>query len=315
MLSRIANSLFWMSRYLERTEHISRYIKVHFYSALDAPSVAGYEFIENSILNMTGLESEYKKKIHKKNIKNVNYYVLLDETNPVSIRNSVNRARENARGARDSISAEIWSSMNKFYHDVNRLSADDLSNDKIYPLTEKILENCAVVKGYIESTLLHNEIWLIMKMGMHTERTIQVIRIIKAKLADIEFTRKQKLGKPVENYQCINMLKSAEAFDMSRIYYRAVPTLSEALEFLFFNKQFPKSLVYNMRHLHNSISRITASKNPVPGSAEFDAGKLYSQLNYATIQDVEDNLDLFLDNLTEKIYSIATKTEQQFMSY
>ncbi len=141
MLSRIANSLFWMGRYLERADQSARYIKVHYYSALDAPLASKHEFIFESILTMLGLDEEYKKNSKNYQEDKINNLIALDETNHVSIRSSVIYARENARGARDSISSELWGAINKFYHFVNGFTEKDLQKEGIYYFTDKIMEN------------------------------------------------------------------------------------------------------------------------------------------------------------------------------
>src|SRR6478609_7316508 len=116
MLSRIANSLLWMGRYLERAQHTSRYITVHYFGSLDAPVVSRKEFVIDSICDMTGVEHELHGDLEDNTII---YKIMMDELNPVSIKSCIINARENARGARDVLSSELWEAINKFYHSVN----------------------------------------------------------------------------------------------------------------------------------------------------------------------------------------------------
>jgi uncharacterized alpha-E superfamily protein len=315
MLSRIANSLFWMGRYLERADQSARYIKVHYYSALDAPLASKHEFIFESILTMLGLDEEYKKTSTNYQEEKINNLIALDETNYVSIRSSIIFARENARGARDSISSELWGAINKFYHFANGFTEKDLKKEGIYFFTDRVMENCSIVAGYIDNTLLHDETWSLIRMGMHLERASQTTRILYSKVKDIQKIEKQKLGKSIESYHCVTMLKSVEAFDMSRIYYRAVPNMRDALEFLILNKEFPKSISYNLRHIYSSLNKISTLKHPDPGTLEFEVGKLNAAYSFMTIEDVEEDTLGFLENTLSQIYEMAKELENKYMSY
>ncbi|MFN6947181.1 MAG: alpha-E domain-containing protein, partial [Cytophagaceae bacterium] len=140
MLSRIANSLLWTGRYLERAQYTARYIHVHCFGALDAPILSRKEFVLDSITTMTGLSYEYPDKGKNINNNELIYRATLDEFNPVSIKASVFKARENARGARDILSSELWESINKFYHCVNAWNSKKMSEDDILGYTEMIVE-------------------------------------------------------------------------------------------------------------------------------------------------------------------------------
>src|SRR5690606_33605092 len=117
---------------LERAEHTARYTKVHYFSSLDAPLALRKEYVLESILNMTGILEEYKVKNPVLIDEEVLYTISLDESKAVSIKSSINSARENARGARDSISSELWESINKFYHYVNRVNKAEFKRIGIY---------------------------------------------------------------------------------------------------------------------------------------------------------------------------------------
>lgn len=315
MLSRIGNSLFWMGRYLERAEHLARYLHVHYYAALDAPLAQKQEFTYDSILRLLGVHEEHKRN-HKKFTEDAfDYYIALDEHNLSSIRSSVNLARENARGARDSISSELWGAINKFYHYVNALNEQSLKKEGISLFSEKVMEYCAIVNAHSDNSLTHDETWSLIRLGSHTERASQIARILYAKIIDIQKTQKQKLGKSIESYQCVTLLKSAEAFDMSRIYYRQVPGTREALEFLILNRSFPRSITYNLRHIKNGITRLSRVKNVESGSLEFAMGKLYNRYDYMTIEEVLEDVPGFLEKTLEEIYSIAARFEKENLSY
>jgi uncharacterized alpha-E superfamily protein len=315
MLSRIANSLFWMGRYIERADQSARYIKVHYYSALDAPMVSKQEFIFESILTMMGLDELYKKNSKNYQEDKINYLIALDESNPVSIRRSVMLARENARGARDSISSDLWGAINQFYHFINGYTEKQLKKEGIYSYTDKVMENCSILEGYIDNTLVHNETWSIIRMGVHLERAIQTARVITSKVQDIQKIGDVKLAESIESYHCVTMLKSMEAFDMSRINYKSVPNMTNALEFLILKREFPKSISYNVNQILEGLNRISTLKQVEPNTVEFEVGKLNAAYNYMTIAEVEKDINGFLDKIVNQLYRIGIELEKKYLSY
>lgn len=315
MLSRIANSLFWMGRYLERAQHTARFVKVHYYSSLDAPLMLKKEFVLESILNMTGLSVEYKRAHTGLIDGEVSKFISIEETNPFSIKNCISNARENARGAKGLLSSELWEAINKFYHYINNFSEKDLEQEGIALFTENTVEYCSIVNGYIDNTLLHNDTWALIHLGMHIERAGQITRILSSKVKDLAKVEKQKLGIPIETYQCITLLKSAEAFDMSRIHYKCIPNFKNTMEFLILNKEFPRSICYNINEIKKSLARLGFAKSGDKDSLEFFVGKTASALNYLTIEEIEKSIGEFLKETLEQIYFIGTNTEKNYLSY
>ena len=315
MLSRIANSLFWMGRYLERVEHTARYAKVHYFSSLDAPLAQNKEFILESILTMVGNLDDYKLNNDQIVDEEVVYSIALEESNPLSIQYSISMARENARGARDSISGELWESINKFYHFINNHSRADLRRTGIFNFTEKIVEHCAIVNGHIDKSLLHNENWAFIHLGIHIERSNQITRILISKIKDIQRINDETIYEAAENYQCVTLLKSAEAFDMSRTYYQALPNLRDTIDFLVLNNDFPRAIRYNLSRLSKYLGKINPSKLEERDSLEFFVGRISSTFQYLQIDEIENDLLGFLDNTLCDINRIGDMLSEKYLNY
>lgn len=314
MLSRIANSLFWMGRYIERAEHLARYTKVQYISSLDAPIAQKMEFVLESILDFSGVIEEYEKKHSKLIEEDVMQYMILSDENPYSISSSVNYARENARGARDTISSELWESLNKYYHFVNDTHEKHLATTGPYEFSEKILEYSSVVKGYIDNTLIQNEVWDFINLGIHLERAIQIARIIIAKTNDIEKLKRLKSDETVINYQWGILLKSAESFDMSRKFYKALPNKSNTLEFMILNPSFPKSINFNLAKAYRILHDLSKSDIEDQDSLEFKVGKISSVYKYLTVAEVESKLTVFLIDTVNNIYDLADSIEEKYLN-
>lgn len=300
-----------MGRYLERAQHTARYVHAHYFSALDAPILSRKEIVMDSINKMTGLSYEYDDKGKNLTDAEIIYRIALDESNAVSIKTSIFNARENARGARDILSSELWESINRFYHNVNSYHKKEMTEEDILSFTEMVVDNCSIVNGYIDHSLLHNHTWSMIQLGIRIEAAGQLNRILIAKVDDIEKAKKQKLGKAIETYQCITLLKSAEAFDMSRVHYKAVPNLKDTLEFLILNKEFPRSIIYNLKEINKSLQKIKELKEDKKDSPEFFIGKLYSEFNFLTIEEVEGEITEFLEKTLDKVYLLGKMVEKR----
>ncbi|RNI29210.1 alpha-E domain-containing protein [Rufibacter latericius] len=316
MLSRIGNSLFWMGRYIERAEHIARYTRVQYVSSVDAPLGPHRDLILESILNMAGSKDAYFGVHEKLEDDKVIDFISISEANQFSILSYIGRIRENARGSRDNISIELWEAINRFYHKVNELMTSEMASEEIEFFSRRIEENSYITKGYIENTLLHNDVWMLISLGMHLERAIQVIRILQTKLEDIEKLEFLKQGSALENYQWSTTLKSTEAFDMFMRCHKTSPTRSHVIDFLLFDTQFPKSVAYSMEWIKKCIEGISFQQEESrKESLEFMAGKLACRFQYLTIDEVEDRASKFLERTLGDIYEIANLLDVKYLKY
>jgi uncharacterized alpha-E superfamily protein len=156
---------------------------------------------------------------------------------------------------------------------------------------------------------------MLICLGIHMERAIQVARILITKVKDIDKIEPAKLGGPVENYQWTTLLKSAESFDMSKRHYKANPNRRNSLEFLMFNPVFPKSIAHNLDVVHQTIQRIAFHDEKGKGSLDFMAGKLASQFKFLTIEETESQVTQFLSSTLEKINQMASLLVEKHLIY
>lgn len=315
MLSRIGNSLFWLGRYLERAEHLARYTKVHYVSSLDAPLVHNRELVLESILQMNGVGPRYHQQHAQLTDDDVLYFVTLDERNPFSIVSSIGYIRENARGTRDTISIELWEAINRFYHSMNNYDAAQFHKEGIHSFSQKIEENSAVIKGYIDNTLMRNEVWMLISLGIHLERAMQVTRILHTKVTDVEKLKMDVVSQSWEFFHWSLLLKSAESFDMHNRHYKCNPSRPDSMEFLIFNPIFPKSITYNLNIVQKLISTIAFKDQKEKGSIIFLARKIATQYQHLTIEEVEKNIKDFLVNTLNNINSISQLLEEKYLVF
>lgn len=316
MLSRIANSLFWVGRYLERSEHLARYTKVHYFSALDAPQANNKEDLLISILKNAGLNYLYFKDNQTANEQAVLFYVALDLKNPYSIASTVNYARENTRGARDTITTELWEAINKYYHQVNEVALSPFEPDDTFDLTQNMISHCNIIKGLIDNTMMHNDAWHLISLGIHLERAIQIMRIIITKTDDIANLEKTVVNNSIANYHWSTLLKSAESYDMCNRHYKAIPSRSNVLDFLILNQSFPKSISYNLATAFEHLQKVTAFKKNEDSKFMFHAGKMLYSFKYLTIEEIEErDVNKFMNDSLNTIYNIAAEFERQYLMF
>ena len=311
MLSRVANSLFWMGRYLERVEHLARFAKVQHLTSLDAPSSLNKERVLVSMLEMVWLPTNYCKHTDQE----VLFHISIAPTNRFSLLAQLNYARENARGARDTISSELWEAINTYYHKLQQLNNQPFEPELFVTAVEIIISNSAIIKGLIDNTLFHREERSLICEGMHIERAIQINRILLAKLKDINLIEKSNVEKAAEAYQWGTMLKCAESFDMCHRFYRKVPNKRNSLEFLLFNHVFPKSVVYNLIQVKRHLEKITTEGQETIGCPAYILGKLVAKFQFTTIEEVEGDIENYVQEQLNAIFQIAGLIEKKYLSY
>ncbi|AKD04023.1 alpha-E domain-containing protein [Pontibacter korlensis] len=316
MLSRIGNSLFWLGRYIERAEHIARYARVQYTSSVDAPLGQIREFVLESILDMAGNRQGYFSVHQQLNDDAVIDYTAFSDNNPYSVLAYINMIRENARGARDSISIELWEAINSFYHKINAYTTAGFQGKELEYFARKVEENSYVIKGYIENTLLRNEVWMLISLGIYLERAVQIIQILRTKLKDLEKLDTTKLsGGALENFHWNTILESTESSDMYMRSYKTSPNRRNVMDFLLFDATFPKSVAFSLASVQQCIQHISFQEDTKKGSISFMAGKLACRFQYDTIEEVENTAPQFLEKMLGSIYELAHLLNTKYLKY
>lgn len=308
MLARIANTLYWMGRYLERTEHVARYLRVQYFTTQDAPISQSRDFVLHSIVNMAGIPWEEQAPLEEAEVL---YQAALDPGNPLSILSTIANARENARGMRNVISSELWEVINKYYHFVNSYPVEYFKSKGLYDFTIAAGEHCSLIRGYVDSTLTHDEVWALIRLGIHLERTAQIARIISCKLYDIFILTEGKENMPAENYQYTVLLKLLESFDMNRNHYKSPPDREKALEFLILNIDFPRSMAFNLRQVQYFLRKL-GIKDKSAHSVGFKVGRMCSQYRYLMFSEIDANVGEFVADALNKVYEIHDALKKDY---
>lgn len=315
MLARVANNLFWMGRYIERSEHIARYLNVNYFSSLDAPNQLSQsrQFVLRSMLFMVGTpEKDENITLDESQIL---FKIGLDPENPFSILNNVKYARENANSARDLISTELYEAINKFYHYVVNYDSDLFMKNGLYDFTTNITEMTAVLRGKMRGTLLHDEIYAIIMMGINIERSTQIIRMINAKHRDALKAQGSYGDKFSNSYEWTTLLKCAESYDMMRRFYKKTPTSISTLEFLILNPNCPRSVMNSLNQVYQHIKVLDPSKKYNKNSTAFLVGRVRAEFQYKYIKEIEEDIQGFIETILKSLVEISQKMENEFFNY
>lgn len=312
MLARVADNLYWFGRYVERVEHLSRYLNIQYFSALDTTSDLQRDLALNSIVQMVGLQNAPE---HYDFEEDLLVAVAMDESNETSIKSCTHFARENARGARDLISVELWNAINKFYRFINDYPEDFYKSQGLYDFTQTNIENCSIIKNRVQSTMLHDAVWAFIKMGLHLERASQICRILITKFNDISQVEHDKVSKSVISFQLGTLLKSAEGLDMYHREYSILPQQRETLEFMVLNARFPRSIAYNISSLQQYLLLLSPRKNTEKNSIEWSIGRMSEYLKYLTVEEFEEDPVSFLTETQSYLNELNNLISEEYLNY
>ena len=316
MLARVANNLFWMGRYIERSEHVARFMHVNYFSSLDAPNERSQnrQFVLRSMRFMVG---DPVKDINEVlNEEEVLYNLGMNPDVHYSIISNVKWARENANSARDLISTELYEAINKFYHFVLNYHVETYVKRGLYDFCVNITEMTTILRGKIRGTLLHDSVYAIIMMGMNLERATQVIRIINTKYNDAIMARGDLGVDDVGNsFEWVTLLKCIESYDMMRRFYKKPPNSVSTLEFLILNPDCPRSVMNSLNQVTKHINVLDKSKYPTKDSTAFLVEKVRAELKFKYVEEIEVDIKNFIETKLNDLVSIAQKMEKEFFNY
>ncbi|MGY5353164.1 alpha-E domain-containing protein [Wenyingzhuangia sp. IMCC45533] len=313
MLARVANNLFWMGRYLERTEHIARFLNVNYFSSLDAPNELSQsmQFALKSILFMVNDEIIDKDEVLIE--KDVLFDVALNPDNDYSILSCFKCARENASSSRDMISIELFESINQLHHYITNYSKELFIVNGLDEFTSYVTKEIVALRGKIQETLIHDETYAVISLGINLERASQVIRIINTKYIDAKSSLSGLHDNFNTSYEWITLLKCVQAFDMMKRHYKKTPKSAETLEFLILNPQCPRSIISCLNNIAKSIKLLKGEETIE--STSFLINKTRCEYSYLSINEIEGKFSDSIEQIIEKIAAISLRVEKQFFGY
>lgn len=280
MLSRVADSLYWMSRYLERAEHTARLIDVDLQLRLDQSPDAGSA-------RWLGLLEALQTPAPEARIdaNTLTHVLTLDRSNPSSIISCIGAARENLRQVREQCSTEMWEQLNRLYLQVNGTSESDAWMLHSYVFFRAVREGAHLFQGVTDSTMSHGEGWHYIQLGRFVERTDAVARLIGAHFHRLP----RPLDQPVESeeyLEWVGLLKSCGAFEAYCKAYTADLRPLRVAEFLLLNPDCPHSVRFSVDKIHAALRAIAELTDRKADQPERLAGRLRATLSFSQIDEI-----------------------------
>lgn len=310
MLSRVADSLYWMSRYVKRTDSMLRMLKVNYASAQDDAS----NFTWRPVLKIFTYLEEAEIVRMEKNTRLVLHYMITDRESPNAVVTLVTKARENARSVQDNITNELWQSLNEFYHIVRdeRLALALQTQDPITTL-DMLIGRAMLYYGIAESTMFRGEGSNFMNIGKYLERATQSADILDVKFSDLSYD----LDKTAEVTYWKYLLQSISGYALYLKTYRSGFEARNVVELIVFNSNYPRSIMYSVNMLDRYFERLRESSN----SQDFDRirfmiGRLRSKIQYSNMEMIsEQGLHTFLTELNRDLSAIGNALNAHYFAY
>ncbi|MFZ1454740.1 MAG: alpha-E domain-containing protein [Saprospiraceae bacterium] len=311
MLSRVANSIYWMGRYLERAENYARFMDVNFNLMLDLPRDQKEQWLP--LIQVTGDYGYYSEHYTGYDRNDIIHFMAFDESNPNSIISSVSKARENAREIRENIIKETWEKLNELFHYVNGMakSNDWMDGDPI-PFFTGVKEQILLINGIGFATVARTESWYFRLLGMFLERADKTSRIVDVKY-HILLPSPALVGSPMDYLHWSALLKSVSGFNTYRRLYGNLEA-SKVVEFLILNDVFPRSVFHCITEAEICLRNISGkSSRGFTNSSEKTIGALRSKLEFTSVNEIIDfGLHQYIDQLQSKITDISNNVNDTF---
>ena len=303
MLSRVAEAIYWMSRYAERAENVARFLDVSFQVMLDLPDPVGDPWA--GVVTATGDVTLYATRYGTATRDDVVRFLTFDVDSPNSILSCLRKARENARSVREVISSEMWEQINKWYLLVCDAATNASVLDDPHDFLTEVKTASHLFVGIAALTMTHGEGWHFGRVGRLLERADQSSRIIDAKQALLQ-ARPTELEASVDEINLSALLRSVSALEMYRKRHGRI-AYDSVIGFLLLEKMFPRSIRYCLNEAERSLHTVTGAPSDAGDtSAERRLGRLSAEYEYAAVDEIlAEGIHKHLDGLQSRLNEVG----------
>jgi len=312
MLSRVADSLYWMSRYLERAENTVRQLDVTMGLMLDTSSSSAemhWQRMMTSLGKVEGMEWNGDLDAMARKL-------VFDNINSASVTFCVNGARENARQVREEISSEQWQRLNRLYHQMHSPHAQAQFRSSINDALASVIDGIHLFKGVSDTTMIHGQGWQFIRLGRYLERAYATATLLEVYQPEL-FHEQEKDHSGYQYLELVGLLRCCTSFEAYCQVYTADLSPDRILEFLLLNRDFPHAIRYcvdGIRHAIESVQR-AGGRRP-PDELASVIGKLHAMLGYTTIGEIlAGDTGAFLHTIREQCLRIHELIYRYYVHY
>src|SRR5229473_5325749 len=312
MLSRVAESLYWMSRYLERAEHTARLIDVHLNSMLDQTG-------EDTNLRWQRLLRGLHTPLPEGNVDaySITQALTFDASNDSSIVSSIAAARENARQVREQISSEMWEQLNRLFLQVKRTSMEQIWYAEPHKFLNSVKEGIYLFQGITDTTMSHSEGWHFIRVGRFLERATATAALLDTHFSVFLTEQTEDESEPLDYLSWVELLRSCASFESYCKVHTAAIRPAQIAKSLLLNAEAPRSIRFAcamMQGALQAISKETGARNP--GRIERLAGRLRATLDYGQIEEIlSGDIHEYLKSIQSQCALIHSGIYQAYIAY
>jgi uncharacterized alpha-E superfamily protein len=312
MLARIADSLFWMARYIERADGIMRMLKINYTASLDKSSEE--EFTWKPVLRLFSHLDNNEIDALQNDTKKVMHFMIADKGHANSLFNIIKGARENARGVQDHITLEVWGCINEFYLLLKSNETEQLIHEgQTIQLLDNLLKSGLLYYGTSDITMPRGEGWSFMNIGKALERALQTVDLLDSKFSELQYDFETQAETPYWKY----LLMSASGYELYVKTYREGMNGRHVAEMMIRNTNFPRALLYSLIQLTRNFEKVRSDRNLESYQAiEKQIGKLRSTIRYADVHQLSpDGLKELLKQTRTDLYAIGNAFNTYYFNY
>jgi uncharacterized alpha-E superfamily protein len=309
MLSRTADHLYWMSRYVERAESLARLVDAHYRMSLlpHSPDVLAASL--RSTMKALHMEEAYQKLHADIEPRAVFEFVSLDRDYNGSIFNCLKAARENARAVRGSLTSELWETLNSTWLDARSQVAQRSQYVDIGQFVEWVKERSHLTRGVTIGTMMRDEAFYFSRIGTFLERADSTARILTAHQDDL--VPGADAGVVPDPYEWSVLLRALSAFEVYRRVYRDVITPYRVAELLILRDDMPRSLIRCCKEVYSNVKSVG---NEQSAETERRAGEMHAMLHFARMEGILSiGLPQFLEQFLAKLTDLGQRVASDFL--
>ena len=311
MLSTVADSLYWLGRYLERVENYARFIDVNLNLMLDLPPNTKEQWMP--LIAATGDQELYRQHYPDFDRHSAMYFLAFDENNPNSIISSTTKAREIARIVRGSLNRETWEKLNEAYYFVKKGKKNKIwKKEDPGEFFRQVKYSIQLLHGISEDSLSREQGWYFVKLGQYIERSDKTSRILDVKY-HLLLPSVDDVGTTVDFLQWTALLKSVSGFEL---YCRECGSIEVkgVVEFLMLNKHFPRSILFSLKAAQTCLRKISGTADEgYSNKAEKELGALVADLQYADVTEIiKFGLHEYIDDMQSKLIKVSDAIYERF---
>ncbi|KEP69097.1 alpha-E domain-containing protein [Thioclava sp. BHET1] len=314
MLSRTAENLFWIARYMERAETMSRLLEVGARISLTPSAGHGYRSEWESLLQASGTAEGFAEKYGDPVQRNIESYLFFDRDNPSSVISCIERARENARIVRTAITGQVWDTLNTAFQDIRQLERKPRSEMETSDLCDWVNRQSSLLRGTMDSSMLRNDGFSFMNLGYALERADNTARLIDVKYF-VLLPSVSMVGSGFDNYQWQVLLRAMQSHRAFHWAYGGEITAAKIVDFLILNPSSPRSLMSAAQKAMRHIDSLSRFYNQPSGPAQERVRGLVDALKATRVPEIfDEGMHEFLTRFIHDIGDLTALVQRTYLT-